>query len=238
MRVTIPGDRSVPATCLAVAPASGKPGRRAVLGGLAALGATAARAQPAAPHVPGEIARPPAVVVLSERALAEADFLPALLARLREALLPPVESVAFDIDYTGMPREGGQLLGDPLLRNLVNGISWTALAGRVPVVLLREPMRNPPARFNFALSAAARDGSWRIVAISLAMLGQAKSPEVVAARVARMAVKNVARVCGYAGSDRCVFGFPRSLAELDAMPEGFCEPDLSVLAAAGLARRA
>jgi hypothetical protein len=32
-------------------------------------------------------------------------------------------------------------------------------------------------------------------------------------------------------------GFPRSRDELDAMPLGFCEPDLSALVQADIARR-
>lgn len=35
---------------------------------------------------------------------------------------------------------------------------------------------------------------------------------------------------------KCIFAFPYSRDELDALPEGFCEPDLSALVAAGIAR--
>jgi hypothetical protein len=51
-----------------------------------------------------------------------------------------------------------------------------------------------------------------------------------------MIVKNVARVAGYGGSGLCLLGFPRSLAELDALPQSFCEPDLSALTTAGVLR--
>ena len=63
-----------------------------------------------------------------------------------------------------------------------------------------------------------------------------RDPDRTAQRAFKLIAKNTARLMGYASSDACLFAFPRSLSELDATPENFCEPDLSALVAAGIAR--
>lgn len=63
-----------------------------------------------------------------------------------------------------------------------------------------------------------------------------KNPARTAERVFKLVLKNVARVSGYAGSSLCVFGFPQSVDEPDALPEGFCEPDRTRRVNAGIAR--
>ena len=57
-----------------------------------------------------------------------------------------------------------------------------------------------------------------------------------AQRVFKLIAKDTARLMVYASSDACLFAFHRSIAELDATPDSFCEPDLSALVAAGIAR--
>jgi predicted Zn-dependent protease len=160
-----------------------------------------------------------------------------LQRRLAAILAPPIGVQPIALDLAGVPQEGGLLLGPELVQRVGRAIDWAGAEAVVQVVLIGADMRLPPARFNFAISAGTAETREHLVIVSLARLAH-RDADVTAARVARMVVKNVARTLGYAASDRCVFGFPRSLAELDAMPESFCEPDLAILVAAGIAREA
>lgn len=169
-----------------------------------------------------------------DRGLPAGGFVPGLLRRMNVALLPPVNIEPVALDFADVARDRRQLLADSMMAKIA------ATAGPfdavVPeVILIAEDMRLPPARFNFAISEGRADVGARLVVISLARLW-ARDSDLVAARVARMAIKNVPRVLNYPGSGTCVFGFPRSLAELDAMAESYCEPDLSTLRVAGIAR--
>lgn len=105
-------------------------------------------------------------------------------------------------------------------------------------------MRLPPARYNFAAATGSIDTEYHVIVVSLDRLqdigllsGTDHNPERTAVRALKMIAKNVARVAGFGSSELCLFSFPASLDQLDAMPESFCEPDLSVLVDAGIARR-
>ncbi len=225
------GDR-FGADALPVAGRLAKWPRRALPALLAGLG-RAARVEPPDSE---PLLRPLGIIFLVERGVSDRSWLAPALRRITEVLAPPLRLGESAIDFSRLPRSGGMLLSEPLLQAIASTIDWQSAAVFVHVVVIAEDMRLPPARFNFAVSAGAAATPVHLVIVSLARLGNARDPEMAGARVARMVVKNVARVLGYAGSDRCVFSFPRNLDELDAMPESYCEPDLSVLAAAGIAR--
>jgi predicted Zn-dependent protease len=205
--------------------------RRSVIGLAAALSTAAPRRAPAQP-LP---LRPSAVWLrlpagAKEQALA---FMRGLTRRIETALLPPLRIEPITLDLRGVAQEREQLLAEPLFGAVMAAIAQDADPAVPQIVLIGEDMRMPPARFNFAISRGGAPVG--LVIISLSRL-VSRDPDLTAARVARMAIKNVARVLGYPGSGACVFAFPRTLAELDAMPESYCEPDLAVLRAAGIAR--
>jgi len=203
---------------------------------LAVLAASAAAAENA-------LMRPRAVVLHVHAAIEDQRFLPALTSRLEKGLAPAVYTLPTQIDLAPLRPTLGKLDAAPLVEYLIEGFDWTYHASTVQVLLIRDDMRLQPANFNFAVSNGTPATPHHVIVVSLARLqnramtdAEDKNPELTAERVAKMILKNVARVSGYARSDRCVFAFPRNLAELDAAPAGYCEPDLSVLIAAGIAR--
>lgn len=202
-------------------------------------GAHAADAEPA-----GQLMRPRAVVLHVHADIGDRRFLPALTQRLEKALAPPVHVLTTSVELATLRPAIGKMDAALLAENLVRGIDWTRHAQTVQVLLILDDMRLRPANFNFAVSNGTPATPHHVIVVSLARLqdrairgGEDKDPGMTAERVAKMVLKNVARVAGYAHSDRCVFGFPRNLGELDAAPAGYCEPDLSVLVSAGIARR-
>lgn len=176
--------------------------------------------------------------------IADTGFLAQLEPILARRLMPRLRIVASAIDLAPFRARFGPMAADPLLQAFVVATHVAADPTAMHVLLIAEDIRAAPARFNFAVTAGGRGTGFRATVVSLARLQQRgllgtsdTDPLGTALRVSRMIVKNVARTAGLVDSARCVMGFPSSLAELDAMPEGFCEPDLSALVAAGIARR-
>lgn len=189
------------------------------------------------------VVRPNSIVVHEHKDLVQRDFLPGLYARLHTVLAPQVVRAEAAYDLAPFRSRWGKLDAAVLLASLVESLDWTSDPNAVHVVLIPDDMRLEPARFNFAASTGNADTRYHVVIISLARLqriglvsGVDVNPDRTARRVFKMAAKNVAKVAGYSSSERCLFAFPKSLADLDAMPEGFCEPDLTALVRLGIAK--
>lgn len=224
------------------------PARRPLLAGATALLCGLLLSQYAAGGGTGEVAeamhlmRPDAVALLVHREVADRRFLPILVQRLEETLAPPVRQGESDLDLAPFRGGFGPIEVGPLLQAIASGVDWPREPRTVVVVIIPDDIRSPPARFNFAVSTGGAATPVHLTLVSLARLqdrtrdGVDRSPERTAERVHKLVAKNTAKLAGYTSSTLCVFGFPRSLGELDAMPEGFCEPDLSALATAGIAR--
>jgi len=163
--------------------------------------------------------------------------------RLRKRLAPPVVTRPSAFDLAAL-RGFGKLDAQRLIDGLVAGTNWNQNRGVIHVFLIKDDMRLAPARFNYAVSFGSAHTPHHVIVVSLARLQETRffdsrrdaNPARTAVRAYKMIAKNTAKVAGYAGSNACLFSFPRNLVELDAMPEGFCEPDLSVLSAAGITR--
>lgn len=203
-----------------------------------------ASAHPSAPPSALSMVRPRAVVLHVHSDITDQQFLPELVRRLEAALAPPQFTLPTAFDLKPLRSLTGVIDGQALAGALIGSIDWKRDAATVQVLLIADDMRLKPARFNFAVSNGTAATPHHIIIVSLARLQQVglldratdKNPARTAERVFKLIVKNVARVSGYAGSSLCVFGFPRSVDELDALPEGFCEPDRTLLVNAGIAR--
>lgn len=192
------------------------------------------------------LAAPVAVKVDVHEAVRDTRFVPLLLQRLSQTLAPPVEQGRFALDLAPF-RSALPVLwpadAQPLLLRLGEGVLARGEQARTHVFVIDEDIRLPPARASFAASFGSAQAGVRVTIVSLARLrtldadGRDPSPALTAQRAFKLAAKNVARLAGHAGAEgRCLFAFPNHLAELDATPENFCEPDLGILVQAGIAR--
>lgn len=213
----------------------------ALIIGMVLCGAQKARAFESAPP----LLRPAAIVVNVQRGIGDTRFMAPLEQLLKARLQPAVSVNLADVDLS--PLAGQRPVnGELLLRHLAMVMGPQARHGDIQVFVIKEGIRLAPARFNFAVSGGDASSPLRIIVVSLAELQEFRlwerqrdnSPAMTAERVAKMIIKNSAKVAGYSGSVRCIFGFPTSLNELDALPLGYCEPDLTRLVAAGIARPA
>lgn len=176
-----------------------------------------------------------AIVLHLHDSIVDRGFLPALEGRLRQDLTPPLYVVENAMDLSVTPQQFGKLEAEALVQSIAANLDPVENKGVIHVLMIDQDMRGPATLFNFAYSFGGAEASHRIIIVSLARLHSDRA-DLVAVRVARMILKNAARVAGYSGSDLCVFGFPRDLRELDALPESYCEPDRSALVQGGLAR--
>lgn len=196
------------------------------------------------PALAAELVAPAGIVLHVSPAITDQRFLPPLLAELGRTLAPPSRAVDATYDPVALRSMLGTMDGAALAQGFGASIDWAAAGRDMQVLLLPDDIRIPPARFNFAVSMRHPQVDQRVIVVSLSRLMDRglmdradRDPSATAERIARMIVKNTARLSGLLDSDRCVMGFPRSREELDAMPLGFCEPDLSALVRAGIARR-
>lgn len=202
-----------------------------------------AAADVAPSYRPAPVMRPSAVVVNIHSDIADTRFMRDLEDRLRKRLAPPIHIRPATFDLAAL-RGPGKLDAQELVARLAVSIDWSQHRNVVHAFLIEDDMRLAPARFNFAASAGSAHTPYHIVVVSLARLQETRlfdsgvdsDPARTATRVFKMIAKNTAKVAGYASSDKCLFAFPRTLSDLDAMPEGFCEPDASLLQQAGIAR--
>ena len=193
--------------------------------------------------VPGPILRPAAVILHIHDEISDQRFVERLVALLQSNLAPPITASPVRMDLERFRLRFGIMDANPLLGTLISGIDWQRDRNVVHFVLIPDDMRLQPARFNFAASAGDAGTPFHLSIVSLARLQQLSgdgrvdsNPSRTAVRAFKLIAKNTARLMGYASSDRCLFAFARSIAELDATAESFCEPDLSTLVAAGIAR--
>lgn len=201
------------------------------VGWLVLAGVLAIRSAPAA-----HLVAPAGIVLHVSPAITDQRFMAPLLAELGRSLAPPVRVVDATYDPVVLRGMLGSIDGNALAQGFGGSIDWERAGRDMQVLLVADDIRIPPARFNFAVSMRHPQVDRRVIVVSLSRLMD-RDPRATAERVARMIVKNTARLSGLFDSDRCVMGFPRSRDDLDAMPLGFCEPDLSALVQAGIARR-
>lgn len=202
-----------------------------------------ASAVAAPPPIPTAILRPAALVLNVHRDIADTRFMAELEHRLRKRLVPPVVTRPGAFDFSAL-RGFGKLDAQRLIEGLVAGTKWNQNNSVIHVFLIKDDMRLAPARFNYAVSIGSAHTPHHVIVVSLARLQETRffdsrvdvNPARTAVRAFKMIAKNTAKVAGYSGSKACLFSFPRNLAELDAMPEGFCEPDISLLNMAGITR--
>lgn len=194
------------------------------------------------PKAVQQLLKPSRIIIHVHSSIADTGFLKYLETDLRERLQPAISIESSD--FGGLSRMTDTLEGTDGLQLISRDIDWSRESGRIHVFIVPNELRLPPARFNFAVSAGTPLTPYHLIAVSLARLQSTglierqrdQSPRKTAERVTKLIVKNVAKVIGYSSSTQCVFGFPRSLGELDSMPLGYCEPDLSILVEAGLAQ--
>lgn len=186
---------------------------------------------------------PSSIVLHVHEGIADTSFLAPLERLVAARLAPPLRVVASTLDLGPHAPWQGPMPAEAVLRSFILAVHDPAEPDALHVLVTGEDMRLASARFNFAVSGGGPGQGFRAIVVSLARLqpramanGGDRAPLRTAMRVARMVVKNAARTAGLVDSDRCVMGFPTGLADLDAMPEGFCEPDLARLVAAGVAR--
>lgn len=189
------------------------------------------------------IVAPSEIVIHVQKDITDLTFLPFVGTRLADALKPPIRMVRTSFDPAPVRPGRGLIDATALLGAFAQTIEPNVVPGSMHVLIVGDDIRLPPARFNFAVSMGGPETSYRLMTISLARLmtwerGRADDldPEQTALRVARLIIKNTAWLSGLNGSDRCVMAFPNTLRALDEMPTYYCEPDLSALVAAGVAR--
>ena len=199
---------------------------------------------PAAQAVAQALVAPSSIVLHVHAGIADTGFVAPLERLLAQRLAPPLRIVPSTLDLAPLRSGIGPSEADPILRAFFLATHDRADPTAMHVLLTAEDIRLAPARFNFAVTSGGRDAGYRAMVVSLARLqvqglfGRQDADSLrTAMRVARMVVKNTARAAGLLDSTLCVMAFPSSLAEFDAMPEGFCELDLGRLAEAGIARR-
>lgn len=191
----------------------------------------------------GRTLRPTAVALHIHEEIADQRFVPKLVTRLQGSLAPPIVTIPIKMDLEPFRPAFGLLDARPLLDALIGSIDWRRNGTIVRFVVISDDMQLKPARFNFAASAGDTGTPFHLSIVSLARLQQLtdggrvdSDPDRTAQRVFKLIAKNTARLMGYTSSNACIFAFPRSISELDATPENFCEPDLAALVAAGIAR--
>jgi predicted Zn-dependent protease len=203
-------------------------------------------AQTASPGA-GPLLPPSQVIVQVHEAVADQRFVPLLAGRLRQALAMPVQVGEFHTDlraFRPTPAWWAPMDATPLLDALIRAHDWRSPQAATRVFIIADDIRLKPANFNFAVSAGGPGTAYHVSVVSLARLQVLerdtidRAPELTAERTFKLIAKNVARLAGYGASRQCLFGFPSTVSELDALPESFCEPDLSALIAAGIARPA
>lgn len=192
---------------------------------------------------PGRIMRPTMVALHIHEQILDQRFVPKLLAHLQNTLAPPIVTISSKTDLKPFRPRFGRMDARPLLDALIGSIEWRRDRTDVHFVVIPDDIQLKPARFNFAASAGDTGTSFHLSVVSVARLQELtdggrvdRNPDRTAQRLFKLIAKNTARLMGYTSSNACLFAFPSSAIDLDATPENFCEPDLSALASAGIAR--
>jgi hypothetical protein len=112
--------------------------------------------------------RPRAIVLHVHAQIEDQGFLAELIRRLELSLAPPIVARTTDFDLGPLRAAGYPLDGQALVDAVVRAIDWGASGDTVQVLLIKDDLRVPPARYNFAVShgsATSRSASssslWR-----------------------------------------------------------------------------
>lgn len=202
-----------------------------------------ARAQQFDVQVPLALSR---IVIRVDQGVIDRRFMQDLADRLRAMFVAPVDARDAVVDSRLLETKGfsGRADATPLLKSLSASIDWQQEAGAYHVLLIAQDMRLAPDSFNFAASMGGLSIPSRVGVVSLSRLqkqglgGLDEAPYRTAVRIQKLIARSIVRTSGYPETGACLQHMPTGLAVLDALPESFCEPDLSNWVAAGLLRAA
>lgn len=189
------------------------------------------------------VLNPTAVRLHLHDSIRDQAFTKPLLVRLRASLAAPVGVQPFRFDLAPFEPFWGKLDGFALIEPMAQAIyqAGASKPGAIDFVMIADDMRGGEARFLFAASSGDETTPMRLGIVSLARLQRQilpgapdADPERTAERVFKMVLKNTARLAGYTTGQGCLFNFPRSLKDLDALPLSFCNADTEALTAAGI----
>lgn len=183
------------------------------------------------------------IVVHVEDGVIDRRFMPDLEERLRAMFVAPVDVLNNTVEGSLLHKSSsGHVDASLLLNALAASIDWQLYAGAYHVLLIAQDIRLAPDSFNFSVSMGNLGTPSRVGIVSLSrlqVLGRDTldvAPHRTAVRVQKLIARSIVKTSGYADSGLCLHHVPRGLAVLDAMPESYCEPDLTAWTAAGLLR--
>ncbi|WP_326540614.1 hypothetical protein [Pseudorhodoferax sp.] len=190
--------------------------------------------------------RPPSrIVVQVHESVVDDRFVAEVEQRLRAMFMAPVDVVpGLVAAELLLPGDYGRVNGTALLDAMAASIDWERDAGAYHVLLIAPEIRLVTDRFNFSVSMGGLGARSRVGVVSLGPLQKLGSgrldqaPHRTASRVAKLVARSIVRTSGYPESGNCLHHLPSSLAVMDALPESYCEPDLTAWTAAGLLRAA
>lgn len=208
-----------------------------------AASAFPARAQQFDVQAPLALSR---IVIKVDQGVIDRRFVQDLEGRLRAMFVAPVEVFDAVVDSSLLETTGfsGRVDAASLLDSLSASIDWQQEAGTYHVLLIAQEMRLAPDSFNFSVSMGGLSTQSRVGVVSLSRLqkqglgGLDEAPHRTSVRVQKLIARSIVRTSGYQEHGGCLHHTPRGLAVLDALPESFCEPDVSNWIAAGLLRAA
>lgn len=187
---------------------------------------------------------PNAVRLFVHHEVQERAFLDPLLKQLRRRLAAPVVVKDSDFDLDPFKPTWGRMDIEPVIESFAQKHHRPSSPNRtIDFLIITRDMRAWEARYLFAAALGNETTFARVGVVSLSRLQETgffssrdQNPELTAERVYKMILKNTAKMAGYVKGSGCLFGFPRSLSELDALPISFCNRDKEALQTAGLLR--
>lgn len=190
--------------------------------------------------------RPPSrIVVQLHESVIDDRFMPEVAQRLRAMFVAPVDVTAGLVDPELLqPGAHGRVNASALLDAMAASIDWEQDAGAYHVLLVAPEIRLTTDRFNFSVSMGGLGARSRVGVVSIGPLQKLgadrldQAPHRTAARVAKLIARSIVHTGGYPDSGTCLHHVPSSLAVMDALPESYCEPELTAWTAAGLLRAA
>lgn len=186
---------------------------------------------------------PSRIVVQMHESVIDDRFLAEVTQRLRAMFVATVHVVPAAVAAELMqPGRYGRVNASALLDAMAGSIDWDKDVGAYHVLLIAPEMRLETDRFNFSVSMGGLGTRSRVGVVSVGPLQQLgsdrldRAPHRTAARVAKLVARSIVFTSGYLGSGSCLQQLPSSLAVMDALPESYCEPDLTAWTASGLLR--
>ena len=186
------------------------------------------------------------IVVKVDEGIIDRRFVQEMEARLRAMFMAPVDVMDIVVAPELLEANGtsGRVNAAPLLNAFSASIDWEQEPGTYHVLLIAQEIQLPPDSFNFSVSMGGLSQPSRVGIVSLSRLQKLgrdrldEAPHRTAVRVQKLVARSIVWTSGYQHQGGCLLNIPRGLSVLDALPESFCEPNLSNWIAAGLLRAA